>query len=277
MSLMKTLAKVAIGVAVAKGAHSMMNRRSDGRGSSGGGLLDALTGGRDTGRPDPSDRTGMESVMEGVFTGGGTTQQASRSSGGLGGLLDDLGTSNTEKSKKVRLDDLSDAFGQDGIDMGNALPGDIRQQAQAKRERDGSFGQVLNSQFGNDRAARKEPTLSQEAAAGLMIKAMIQAAKSDGRFDEDERARILDKLDDATAEERQFVHQALSAPVDAAALARETPPGLEAQIYGMSLLGIDLDTQDEAQHLHKLAEGLGLSRQTVNDIHSRMGVTPLYR
>ena len=217
--------------------------------------------------------------MEGVFTGGSAARTATGGGAsfdrGIGGVLDDIGNGTSSKAPKERYDDLSDAYSRQGIDMGNSLPADMREEALSKRSRQGSFGDVLNSQFSGS-AAPKEPTLNQEAAAGLMLRAMIQAAKSDGRFDDDERSRIMDRLEDASPAERQFVHRELSAQVDPAGLAAETPPGLESQVYAMSLLGIDLDTRDEAQHLHQLAEALGLSRQGVNGIHDQMGVPRLY-
>ena len=109
-----------------------------------------------------------------------------------------------------------------------------------------------------------------------MLAAMIQAAKSDGTFDEAEKGKLLDQLGDVDAEEAAFVQAQLQAPVDVDALVRETPNGMAGQIYAMSLLGIDLDTQKEAQYLHKLAQGYGMKPAEVNDIHAQMGVPSLY-
>ena len=86
MSLMSTLAKVAIGVAVAKGAGAMMNKNGGvTQASSGGGLggfLGSLAG--DSG----SSGGGMQDMLGGLLggnTGGGA--------GCLGGLLESLGGS----------------------------------------------------------------------------------------------------------------------------------------------------------------------------------------
>lgn len=68
----------------------------------------------------------------------------------------------------------------------------------------------------------------------------------------------------------------MATPVDAKALAREVPQGLEAQVYLMSLLAIDLDSQAEAEYLNDLAKALGVDQNTVNKIHEEAGVTPLY-
>ena len=65
MSLMKTLAKVAIGVAVAKGASAMMNNRAGGGGSAGlGGLLGGLQGGGAGGG-------GIQNMLGGIMGGAG--------------------------------------------------------------------------------------------------------------------------------------------------------------------------------------------------------------
>ena len=130
-------------------------------------------------------------------------------------------------------------------------------------------------------AARKpparQPTADQEAAAGLMLTAMLQAAKADGRFDRDEQAKLMEKLGDVSREERDFVNATLQKPVDIDGLARAVPRGMEPQVYMMSVLGIDLDSQEEAQYLHNLAKAMGIDKANVNHIHDRMGVPRIYR
>ena len=44
----------------------------------------------------------------------------------------------------------------------------------------------------------------------------------------------------------------------------------------MSLLAIDLDHEDEARYLDRLARALNLERPTVNEIHDQVGVAKLY-
>ena len=66
------------------------------------------------------------------------------------------------------------------------------------------------------------PTPQEEDAAGLMLKAMIQAAKSDGKIDEAEKQKLLANLGDVSEAERDFVNREISAPVDVQALAFET-------------------------------------------------------
>jgi len=106
---------------------------------------------------------------------------------------------------------------------------------------------------------------------------MIQATKADGAMDEGEQAKLIDRLGgDVDAEEAAFVRAEMERPVDIVGLVGDTPQGLGPQVYAMSLLGIDLDSQAEAQYLHQLAQGYGLDTATVNDIHSQLGVPSLY-
>ena len=81
------------------------------------------------------------------------------------------------------------------------------------------------------------------------------------------------ELDD---EERAFIREQMAAPVDAAALAREVPQGFGPQVYLMSLMAIEFDNRKEAEYLHRLAQGLGLDKETVNGIHQKVGVINLY-
>ncbi len=270
MSLMKTLAKVAVGVAVAKGASAMMRKSGSGSGSGAGGglggLLGGLTGGATSGRSAPSSG-GLEGMLGGLLGGGGT-------SGGLGGLLNQLGGSGSGSSGGGLgglLGGLAGAAGAGGL-LGSA--GSSVNKRPATNNHD--FGAVLNSQFNSTPEPEIEPSQDQEAIAGLMLAAMIQAAKSDGTFDDAEKEKLLQHLGDVDADEAAFVQAQMQAPVDVDALVRETPEGMGSQVYAMSLLGIDLDTQQEAQYLHKLAQAYGMKPDEVNDIHAQMGVPSLY-
>ena len=268
MSLMKTLAKVAVGVAVAKGASAMMRNAGGSRAASAGGL-GGLLGGLAGATGGSSNRgAGLEDMLGGLLggAGGGTA--------GLGGLLNQLGGTGAGASSGGLgglLGGLAGAAGAGGLlgGLGAAVQKRPNQNAH-------DFGAVLNSQFASTPEPEIEPSQEQEAAAGLMLAAMIQAAKSDGTFDEAEKDKLLNQLGDVDAEEAAFVQAQLQAPVDVEGLVRETPRGMEAQIYAMSVLGIDLDTQQEAQYLHKLAQGYGMSADQVNDIHAQMGVPSLY-
>ncbi|WP_432816936.1 tellurite resistance TerB family protein [Sulfitobacter sp. JB4-11] len=285
MSLMKTLAKVAVGVAVAKGASAMMRKgQSGGAGGGLGGLLGSLAGGgaatagsaqRHTGAHSPGAGGGLEDMLGGLLGGGRTGGSAGGAPGGLGGLLEQLGGAGGGAGAGGLgglLGGLASGGGLGGL-LGGAAGGAVQQRPTDNTR---SFGEVLNSQFDATPEPAIEPSRDQEAAAALMLSAMIQAAKSDGTFDEGERDKLLSRLGDVDAQEAAFVQEQMQAPVDVDGLVAQTPKGLEAQVYAMSLLGIDLDTQQEAQYLHKLAQSFGMDPKNVNAIHDQMGVPSLY-
>jgi uncharacterized membrane protein YebE (DUF533 family) len=289
MSLMKTLAKVAIGVAVAKGLNAMNKRGGPSEAGGLGGLLGNLAGDAGT-----SGAGGLGGLLGGL-TGGGTASGGNLQdrlsgmlggaaaggdldNGGLGGLLESLGGvqnvsggGTTQSGLGGLLGGLASAAGAGGLlgSLGGALQ-------KAPAQNDESFGAVLNSQFDQTPEPAIQPSQDQEAAAALMLAAMIQAAKSDGTFDEEEQKTLLDHLGDVDTEEAAFVEAQLKAPVDIDALVANTPAGLGQQVYVMSVMAIDLDTGDEAQYLHKLASAYGMEPQQVNAIHEQLGKPSLY-
>ncbi|MGI9487288.1 MAG: tellurite resistance TerB family protein [Geminicoccaceae bacterium] len=114
-----------------------------------------------------------------------------------------------------------------------------------------------------------------ESRAILALKAMLSAAKADGQIDQRERERILNKLEDAGADEetRRFVTEEAAAPLDIDALARAVPDQqTAAQVYAASLLAINVDTDAERAYLRDLSAKLGLSDQAVASLHGVLGV-----
>jgi uncharacterized membrane protein YebE (DUF533 family) len=112
--------------------------------------------------------------------------------------------------------------------------------------------------------------------ATLIIRAMINAAKSDGSIDQKEQEKVLSKLGDITQEEIDFVKREFAAPLDVEGFARSIPRGMGEQIYAVSLMAIDLDKNAEAQYLADLAQGLGLSPQLANQMHDKFGVPKIF-
>jgi uncharacterized membrane protein YebE (DUF533 family) len=194
-------------------------------------------------------------------------------------LLDQLGGAGGAQGGGLQdmIGGLTGGGGATGSNTGGLLEGLAGALGGKPASNNADFGSVLNSQFDQTPQAEIQPSAQQEAAAGMMLAAMIQAAKSDGKLDEAERAKIIDRLgDDVSREEAEFVQAQLQAPVDIEGLVRQTPRGMEAQMYAMSVLGIDLDSRSEAEYLHKLAQGYGLDAAAVNNIHAQMGVPSLY-
>ncbi|MEZ5479370.1 MAG: DUF533 domain-containing protein [Thiolinea sp.] len=250
MSLMGTLGKVAVGVMLAKGVGKLVSNSGSTGSSSGGlgGLLGNLTGGS-SGSSSGGLGDLLGSLTGGAAAGGGlgsllgglTGQGAAAgSTGGLGGLLNQLGAGSQQSN------------------TGGSSFGDL-------------FNTVLQ---GNE---PEQVTVEDEQHAALMLRAMIYAAKADGQLDADEQKKITQHLgDDVTAEEADMVRQLLQSPPDLQGLIDSVPAGMEQQVYLMSLLGITLDTQEEARYLDRLAQGLNLSHEACNQIHDQLGAQRLY-
>lgn len=281
MSLMKTLAKVAVGVAIAKGVSSMTKGRPAAPTGSTG--ADGLFRGPNSAEPQTaSSGKQLEGMMDQILGGSNTAPAgpSARQSGGLGGLLEQLsgGTAGGQTGGAGGAGGLNDLLG--GLSGSGGLGGILGGLAgalQGGQQSEGSFGDVLRSQFDSTPEPAKSPTQDQEAAAGLMLSAMLQAAKSDGKFDRAEQTKLMEKLGDVSPQERAFVEAELKKPVDVRGLAGSVPRGMQAQVYLMSVLGIDLDSQAEAQYLHELATEMSLDQHTVNAIHDQVGVTRIYR
>ncbi|MEM7543942.1 MAG: tellurite resistance TerB family protein [Pseudomonadota bacterium] len=304
MSLMSTLAKVAVGVAVAKGVGHMMKKSGNPTGTTGaGGLFE--------GQESAAQQTsggGLENLVGSVLGGSGRSAEGG-ASGGLGGLLEQLSGRTGGGGLNGVLGSLTGGSGSGGGGLGSMLGaigggsgsggglggllsslGSAGGGAAAgglggllgvlssgsSGSPQGSFGEVLNSAFTQNDTPEITPSAEQEVAAALMLRAMIQAAKSDGKLDDAERDKLLGKLGDASPGEIEFVQAELQAPLDVDGLAGQVPAGLEAQVYAMSVMAIDLDSQAEAQYLDRFAKSLGLPAEAVNDIHGQLGVPALY-
>ena len=109
-----------------------------------------------------------------------------------------------------------------------------------------------------------------EQQAELLVEAMINAAKADGRIGRDEQQNILQQLGDSSPDTIQFLRDEFAKPLDVREFAWSVPIGLEQQVYTMSLIAIDLDTNREADYLRDLAHGLRLPADILDQIHRRL-------
>ena len=285
MSMMKTLARVAAGVVLAKGLSTAMDQRHNAPGQtgpaagqrghaggrrSGGGLLGQLGGGSAGGIGAM-----LSQVLGGGHAGHVRAPGGTSSGGGLGGMLDRLtGGASGQQHQSGRTG------GAPGGLIGGAAGGvalDRLVSRDSQPHNDASFGSLFNDAILRNGEPETAPTPEQNATAALMLRAMIQSAKADGRIDDAERERLTGQLGDVDEDDKAFIRAQMAAPVDAEALARDVPTGLESQVYLMSLMAIDLDSEAEARYLHALAEAMGLDRDTVNAIHDELGVVALYK
>ncbi|ETX30764.1 DUF533 domain-containing protein [Roseivivax isoporae] len=265
MGMMKTLAKVAIGYAAARG----VDRMSGGKGLSG-----LFGGGAQIKGSHPATRAGSQ--IGDAMRGG-----AAQASQPMQALLDKMRASGFDLSAMMGGAGMTPqgtgaAQGHKGLLSsvpagGTGVAGMLAAAGGAAAMGGKGVGALLD-QFNTEETA---PEL--EKSAGLMLRAMIQAAKADGKIDADEKAKILELVgDDATEDDIDFVKKTLEAPIDIEGLARDVPPAQRMPIYSASLMTIRVDTEAEAQYLDALAKALGLDEPTVNALHVQQGLQPLY-
>lgn len=113
-----------------------------------------------------------------------------------------------------------------------------------------------------------------EELGKTLVRAMIAAAKADGRIDAEEKEAIFEKLKTMplSAEEKAWVFDELSSPLDInAVVARADTPEHAAEIYAASLVAISADTPAEQAYLEALATKLKLDPALVTEIHKAAG------
>lgn len=139
-------------------------------------------------------------------------------------------------------------------------------------------GQAAGVAPGGQAAAPVRPeeveAVTDPATERLVLRAMIAAAKADGRVDQTELQRLVGRIepDGVTEAERQFMLEEMTRPLDVAGLAAEIrSPAVAAEVYAASLLAIDIDTEEERQYLRELARALPLDAGTVQRLHRLTG------
>jgi uncharacterized membrane protein YebE (DUF533 family) len=246
----------------------------------GGGMLGDILGNL-IGSNQKSTSGGSMADMLGGLLGGGQRQQPSN--GGLGDLIGSLlgGGQASSNSNSGGMGDLlgnllgggkqnSDGLGGSG-GLGGLLGGALTK-----------YAQMQNSEASNpshDNCDHLPMGTNQAQAvdhATLIIRAMINAAKSDGNIDKAEQEKVIKKLGDITREEADFVRAEFNAPLDANAFINSIPRGMEKQIYAVSLMAIDLDNNKEAHYLAQLAKGFRINSELANNIHSQLGAPKIF-
>ncbi len=272
---------------------SLLNSGAMSKGSGGdvlGSLIGAALGGSQS---QPTQGGGSLGDLLGSVLGGG---KSGASAGGLGDLLGGLlGEGKSSTSSAGGLGDLL------GSVLGGGTSGKVSMPTDAKGLEDllgigkesGGLGGLLGSALAKYGQVQNPdlPTPTPEdhsmlprgvdpreasAQAELMIKAMINAAKSDGNFDEAEQEKILAKLGDVTQDEIDFIRREFAAPLNVQGFANSVPRGLEHQVYAVSLAAIDLDENSEAQYLGELAEALRIGAKEANQIHAQLGAPQIF-
>jgi uncharacterized membrane protein YebE (DUF533 family) len=246
-----------------------------GAGRSGGGLEDvlgSLAGMLNTPHPGPAPRSVPASP---------SAQAPHGSGGGLGGVLGDvLGNLGSNKAVLGGLGALAGALlGGGGKSHGRGAVGG------------GGLAVLASLAISALQKAGQAPTRAPRALlepqtpddvqaleqdAEIIVRAMINAAKADGRIDDVEIKKIIGNLEQGglTAEEKDFFVAEANKPMDINSVIASAAgqPDMAAQIYAASLLAIEVDTPAEQQYMQQLAAGLGLDPQVTGHIEDALGV-----
>jgi len=138
----------------------------------------------------------------------------------------------------------------------------------------GGLGGVLGALAGGQPAQAQQ---SEQDEATLLVRAMVNAAKADGQVDKSEVQNIVSRLGDVDRAEAEFLQRELEAPLDLQGFIRDVPRGQAQQVYAFSLMGMRLDTQQEAQYLGAVAQGLNLDPNVCNQIHAKLGAPEIFK
>jgi len=121
-------------------------------------------------------------------------------------------------------------------------------------------------------SAPKVETAVQQLAVRL-IQVMVAAAHADGRLDQDEEKRILEKLQEQglTVEEKQFLLAQMHQPQPIDQLVAGVEDAMVAQtMYSLAASTIVIDTEEERRWLDQLAEALSLSKNMQRFIETEL-------
>ncbi|QDT07644.1 hypothetical protein K227x_60720 [Rubripirellula lacrimiformis] len=118
---------------------------------------------------------------------------------------------------------------------------------------------------------------SMNAQSKILVRGMVNAAKSDGQITQAEQDAILKQLDHVSQEEIEFLRSTFKEKLDVRDFTWSVPLGMEEQVYTVSLIAIDLDDQKEANYLADLAQGLRLASSRCNEIHRSLGAPIIFQ
>ena len=255
-------------------AGEKLKRTLGGAGQSGGleQMLGQLMGGSGSG-----GSAGGLAGMLGQLMGGGS----SSASGGLGGMLGQLmGGGKSSGSGGLNTGALEALAGQllgggrsaSSRDLGGGLMALLGSLAMGALAQGGHKPQRLPVGLRAPETPEEEEEL--ESAAQVILMAMINAAKADGRIDPEEAERIVGQLDKMGADEevRDFVFREMAGPLEVRPMveAARGNPELAAQVYAASLLAVDVDTAAENRYLQELQRALGISPQVAEHIERQI-------
>ncbi len=254
---------------------SSSERMRNSMGGGSGSLLESLAG--SLGGRSGSSRGG---VLDQILGQLGTVSSSTRSGGGLGQVLEQLGQGGggNKKLATAGLGALAGAlFGGGSKSLTGALGGGLMALlgSMAMQALQNS-GRKVQAPVGLLEPQNERESQEREENARLIVEAMINAAKADGHISEDEVRRIGGHLQESGAdgEVLRFVQEAMQKPLQTQALVAAVGgrQELAAEVYAASLLAIEVDTAQERQYLDQLGVALGLESQVTRELETILGV-----
>ncbi len=226
-----------------------------GSNATGGNLLGSILGGGGGGAQQGGGAAGL---LGSILGGGGAQQQ-----GGAGGILSSV------------LGGGGGGGGASSNILGGLLRGAMAKQMGGGGGGGGAAGLLGSLLGGGQPEPEPEPQVRQQAndQATILIRAMCNAAKSDGSVDAQEQENIVGRLGELDQGEIDFLKQELSSPLDVAGFTRSVPAELAPQVYALSVMTVKVDTREEVAYLQQLGQGLGLDNQTLAAIHQQAGLS----
>jgi len=107
-----------------------------------------------------------------------------------------------------------------------------------------------------------------------LVRAMIAAARSDGRLDAEESQSIFQKIESLglDSESQALLVEEMGHPVDMDAIVNSADcPEVAAEIYIASLLAVEVDTAAETGYMAMLAARLRLPGELVVELENQVG------
>lgn len=106
-----------------------------------------------------------------------------------------------------------------------------------------------------------------------LVRAMMAAARADGRLDAKESQAIFQRIEslDLAPDVKAMLVEEMGRPVDIDAIVQSaTSPEMASEIYIASLLAIDVDTVEEQSYLGMLAARMRLPQELVMELHRQV-------
>ncbi|EJF89336.1 tellurite resistance TerB family protein [Bartonella tamiae] len=133
--------------------------------------------------------------------------------------------------------------------------------------------QQQSGQQSNTCVEDKSGNNQNEAFSLTLIRAMIQAAKADGRVDESEQQLIQEKISEMNLDKQtsQFLITELEKPVDLDALVHDVQTDTQkTELYVASRMALDPDKPKERDYLNQLTQKLSLPADLLDHIEQAM-------